>query len=225
MKGGIFGFSRREVLWFATFFIISIGLVIFCGVKLISKYYNHSVNSSSRIKSSSHDLWTIQDMNLFAINIQRGSLNLIVYATNTKERETTKIHILRNRDSLSHKFAQMEAHNQLDTKTRTEIIESGRTYLRANSVFISLVTDATKKESPEEYNVRVMRPTLHKFTDLIHATGKALTRHIQQTTDSGLNIFHQYEFWILIIMLLPYIYFFFRFLYLVIKMIVWDFSS
>ena len=225
MKGGIFGFSRKEVLWFTTFFIISVSLITFSVIRLISKYYNHSVNSATEIKKGSHDLSNIQDLDHFAVNIQRGSLNLIIYSENPEELENVRMAILKNRDSLSTKLAQLETDSLLDKSLRARVNEAGQNYLIVNQKFLKIISDTTRKELPENFNVNTMRPTLRKFTDLIRFTGKSLSLQIQQTTEKGLNIFHQYEFWLLAIMLMPYVYFFFRFLYLVIKMIIWDFTS
>jgi hypothetical protein len=225
MKGGIFGFSRKEVLWFTTFFIISVSLITFSVVKLISKYYNYSSNSAAQIKKGSHDLSNIQDLDHYAVNIQRGSLNLIIYSKNPKELENVQTTILKNRDSLSTKLAQLETDSLLDSSLRDQVNNAGQNYLIVNQKFLKIISDSARKDLPENFNVNTMRPTLRKFTDLIRLTGKSLSLQIQQTTEKGLNIFHQYEFWMLAIMLMPYVYFFFRFLYLVIKMIVWDFTS
>jgi hypothetical protein len=225
MKQGIFGFSRKEVLWFAAFFIISVGSILFSVIRLISKYYNHSTEAAAEIKKGTHDLWNIQDLSHYAVNIQRGSLNLIIYAKNPKELEAVKTSILKNRDSLMMKFSKLESEDQLEKVRREQILNAGKDYLVTNTNFLKLIDDTLRKESPETFNVNVMRPTLRKFSDLIRETGKELSMEIQKTIEKGLNVFSLWEFWLLSIMILPYIYFFFRFLYLVIKMIVWDFTS
>ena len=225
MKEGIFGFSRKEVLWFAGFFLFSIFLLAFCTIRLISKYYGHNTQSYSEIKKYSHDLWSLQDITLHAVNVQRGSLNLIIYTNNSKEIEIVKTNIQKNRDSLTIKLIQLDNEGQLEKPVRVQILKDGLNYLGLNSTFIRMVTDSLKIEASANYNVNIMRPALRKFTDLTRETGKQIAQQIQKTTDNGLNIFYQYEFWILVLVLMPYFYFFFRFLYLVIKMILWDFSS
>ncbi len=225
MKGGIFGFSRKEVLGFTAFFIISLSLMTFSVIRLISKYYNHHSTTYSQIQKHSYDLWNLQDITLYAVNVQRGSLNLIIYANNSKELEKIKIGIQKNHDSLISKLNQLENEDQLEKSLRLNIKKAAYNYLALNAHFFKIANDSLKKEVPAAYNVNSMRPALRKFTDLTRETGKILAQQIQNKTEGGLNIFYQLEFWILVIALSPYFYFFFRFLYLVVKMILWDISS
>jgi hypothetical protein len=225
MKGGIFGFSRREVLGFALFFILSLSLMTFSIIRLISKYYNHQTNTYSQIQKHSHNLWNLQDITLYSVNIQRGSLNLIIYTNNSKEIETVKTSILKNRDRLRNKLIQLDHEDQLEKLLRLNIENAGNNYLNLNTRFLKIASDSVKKEALATYNVNVMRPALRKFTDLTRETGKIITRQIHHITESSVNIFYQFEFWLLILVLSPYFYFFFRFLYLVVKMILWDISS
>ncbi|MGZ3904402.1 MAG: hypothetical protein ACXVC6_11950 [Bacteroidia bacterium] len=225
MKNGLLGFTRREILWFATFFIISVSLMVISTYRLIRKYYNYSIESSEFIKKNTHNLWAIQDMSHFAVNIQRGSLNLIIYNNNPKELENVKSTIIKNVDSLNLKFVKFEKENLVDVDAAKNIVSYGRNYLEVNGKFVAHANDSIDGQSPEIYNVNVMRPTLRKFTDLIRQTSKDITLEIEKKSDSGLNLFSQAEFWILGFMLLPYFYFFFRFLYLVLKLIMRDFKS
>ena len=225
MKDGIFGFSRKEVLWFTVFFLVTIIVMTFSVVRLISKYYNHNTESYSEIKKHSHSLWNLQDITLSAVNVQRGSLNLIIYYENSKEIEAVKASIQKNRDSLSSKLLQLDNEATLEKQLRSNIMKAGFAYLDLNTVFIKMVNDSVKKTTATDYNVNIMRPALRKFTDLTRETGKLISEKIQKITDGGPYIFHQYEFWLLAIVLLPYFYFFMRFLYLVIKMILWDIAA
>ena len=225
MKGGIFGFSRNEVLWFTVFFIISLSLMTFSVIRLISKYYYHNSNTYSQIQKQSHDLWSLQDITLYAVNVQRGSLNLIIYANNSTELKNVKVGIQKNRDSLTAKLNQLERENQLEKTLRFHIEKAGRNYLDLNTNFLKIAENPLKKDSLSVYNVNVIRPVLRMFNDLTRQTGKLISQQIQKKTEKELNIFYQFEFWILLITLLPYLYFFCRFMYLVIKMIIWDISS
>lgn len=217
------GFTRKEILWFATFFVISVSLMVVSTFRLIRKYYNYSIESSEFIKKNTHNLWAIQDMSHFAVNIQRGSLNLIIYNNNPKELETVRSTITKNTDSLNLKFNKFEEENLSDELVDKNIVQFGRNYLEVNGKFVAHANDSIDNQSPEMYNVNVMRPTLRKFTDLIRQTSKDITLEIEKRSDTGLRLFSQSEFWILSFMLLPYFYFFFRFLYLVLKMILRDF--
>ncbi|MGZ3863106.1 MAG: hypothetical protein ACXVPN_04820 [Bacteroidia bacterium] len=225
MKNGLLGFTRKEILWFATFFIVSVSLMVVSTFRLIRKYYNYGIESSEFIKMNTRNLTSIQDLNLFAVNIQRGSLNLIIYKDNKTEIESVKATISRNKDSLNYKFNKFEKESLLDKAVSGKIVEYGRAYLEVNSNFLKLFDDSSNTLSPENYNVNTMRPTLRKFTDFVRQTSKDITLGIEKTSDKGLNLFSQLEFWILSFMLLPYFYFFFRFLYLVLKLIMRDFKS
>lgn len=222
MERGFLGFSKKEVTWFALFFIFSLSLITFSAIRLIHKYYSHGVSSSSTIKKASNDLLHLQDIDHFSVNIQRSSLNLIIYSDNPKELDLVTANVLKNRDSLSGKLMKLTTDSLLHDSVRLQINAAGRAYLAVNETFLKLIKDSLKQELPETYNVNVMRPALRKFTDLIRQTAKNINMHIHQTTETRVNIFHQFELWILIAMLLPYIYFFFRFLALIVRMILWD---
>ena len=203
MKGGLFGFSRKEVL----------------------VYNNHNEKKYGQITRNSHTLVSLQDITQYATNIQRGSLNLIIYANNPAEIQSVKVSILVNRDSLRNKLNQLTQKDQIDSSLLFNIEEIGSKYLALNNQFLKLISDSVKTKTPESFNVDSMRPALRKFTDLTRQSGKTIANQTQEISNKKLNVFLQYEFWILAIVLIPYFYFLFRFLYLVIKMIIWDISA
>ncbi len=222
MKGGAFGFSRKEIIWFAVILFTSLALLIFCFSRIVSKYYNYSEDAHAKIKTYSADLWDLQEISLFSVNMQRSSLNLIIYSGNKKEFENVQASILKNRDSLINTLSLLEKQQSLEPLARKKITDAGNLYLLVNTEFRKIAVDSVKKNTAADFNVNTMRPALRTLSDLIRETGKSITGEIQKITVSRLHIFSLYEFWILLVVLLPYVYFFYRFLALFIKILFWD---
>jgi hypothetical protein len=223
MRDSFFGFSRSEVMWFAFFFVSTIIIMAVSSVRLINKYYSNNKQATAEIKKYSSFLLGIHEIDHYAVTIQRGSLNLIIYSGDPAESKIILKHINVYRDSLSLELGKLLTEKN-EKETWNKLEKAGSSYLARNEDFLIIGSDSTKKEEAADYNVNVMRPTLRVFTDMVRSTGQRFTQRIKESTDREINIALQVEFWLLVLALLPYVYFFFRFLYLVIKMIVWDIS-
>lgn len=221
-KGGAFGFSRKEIIWFAVIFLTSLSMIIFCASRLLHKYYNHSENTRNTITQYSNDVWNLQEIGIFSVNMQRSSLNLIIYASNKQEIENVKSSILVNKDSLLNKLNLLDKHQSLDSGTIQKIKSAANHYLQCNDVFKKLAIDSLKLKEAADYNISEMRPALRVLSDLSRQTSKSITSSIQTLTQSKFNVFSLYEFWILLLLALPYLYFFYRFLHLFIKVLLWN---
>ncbi|HXB40995.1 MAG TPA: hypothetical protein VNZ49_10670 [Bacteroidia bacterium] len=222
MKGGAFGFSRKEIIWFAVILFTSLSLLIFCITSMVSKYYHYSESAHTKIHNYSGDLWNLQEISLFSVSMQRSSVNLITYSGNKKELENVQVSIIKNRDSLIAKLTQIKQQNRMEPIVLKKIVDAGNAYLVVNSAFRQMTADSVQKIKAADFNISSMRPTLHNLSDLTRATSKSITREIQKITHSRLNVFSLWEFWVLLIVLLPYLYFFCRFVSLFIKILLWD---
>jgi hypothetical protein len=222
MKRGAFGFSRKEIIWFAVILFTSLSLLIFCGTRIVNKYFNYSDSAHTEINHYSDDLWNLQEISLFSVNIQRSSVNLITYSGNKEELENMRVSIIKNRDSLRAKLTQIKQQNRMEPVVLKKIVDAGNTYLAVNSTFRQMAVDSVQKIKAADFNVSSMRPSLRNLSDLTRATSKSITQEIQKITTSRLNVFSLWEFWVLLVVLLPYLYFFCRFVSLFIKILLWD---
>ncbi|HKC68562.1 MAG TPA: hypothetical protein VKG26_10040, partial [Bacteroidia bacterium] len=75
------------------------------------------------------------------------------------------------------------------------------------------------------YNLEKMRPAVRLFIDLIRKDSKIIVENMQLTNSVRISIFNQLEFWLLLIGLAPYIYFFYRIIALIVRMILWEIFS
>jgi len=171
MKRGMFGFTRKEVLWFTLLFVSSIILGVFSLARLISKYYHHSSTSKVEINNYSHYLWNIQEITLYAVNMQRSSLNMIIYSGDTVELKNVIANVQKNLDSLNLKLVQLEEENRLDKALLTNIVQAGHNYIKVNSIFLKIAALPEKKTQAANFNVETMRPALRKFNDFTRQTG------------------------------------------------------
>ncbi len=222
MKGSGLGFTRRGIIRFAVVFFASLALLIFCVTRMVSKYYNYSENAHMKIKDYTDDLWHLQEVNLFAVNTQRSSLNLLIYSGNKAEMGSVQNSIDRNRDSLNNELFRLGKYKALQEDLCKRIQKAGSEYLAANTEFGLLATDSVKSGLAADFNSNKMRPALRKLTDLIRETGKAVTIEIQKTAEGRLNLFSMFEFWGLLLVAIPYLYFIYRFLHLFIKIVILD---
>jgi len=67
-----------------------------------------------------------------------------------------------------------------------------------------------------------MRPDVKLFIDLIRKSSKTVLEKIQGTNNIGNSIFSQLEFWLLLLGLTPYVYFLYRIIALIVRMILWE---
>lgn len=224
MKGGAFGFSKKEIIWFAIIFLTSLTVLIFCATRIVSRYYNHSEGVHTRIKGYSTDLWNLQEMTMAAVNTQRSSLNLLIYISTKNNTELVNVNksVDNGRDSLQLELKQLDNYESLSREICKKIRDAGSEYLRLNKEFRLMAVDSAGAVRAADFNISTMRPALRKLTDLTRETGKEVTGNIHKITEDRVDVFSMYEFWILLVVALPYLYFLYRFLHLFIKILIFD---
>ena len=222
MRKEVFGLTRKELLFFALFVAISLLLIIFSSIKLIHKYYKKDQVIFTEIQNNSKDIAYLNELNTYALNIQRNSLNILVYIKNTKEVTDFKKTISINRDSLLIKLNRTSDKNLTFQYNKPEILESGLRYLDVNRKFIKMLTDSLSVDELSAYNLEKMRPSIRIFTDLIRKNVKVLVENIQHANDHPITLYKQTAFWLLLIGLMPYFYFLYRIIKLVVRMIFWE---
>src|SRR6185312_1739861 len=108
---------------------------------------------------------------------------------------------------------------------KTELLYAGLNYLNVNSIFLQMLNDSASTEHLSDYNLAKMRPAVRQFVDLIRKNSKIVVEKIQYVNNDRASIFKQVEFWLLLIGLGPYIYFFYRIIALIVRMILWEIFS
>jgi hypothetical protein len=221
----VFGLTRKELLVAAFFVASSLSLIIYSSVKLIQNHYTNSDKTHTEIQNQSKSLAYLNDLNTYALNTQRSSVNILVYKSNLKEVLNFKKNIGSNRDSLLLKLDRIDNTNFTLLDKKTELLNTGLNYLNVNAVFLKMLDDSIHIDKLSAYNLEKMRPAIRLFTDLVRKNSQSVVEKIQNTNNNRTSIFNQLEFWLLLIGLAPYIYFFYRIIALIIRMILWEIFS
>jgi hypothetical protein len=221
----VFGLTKKELIIAGFFVASSLALIIYSSIKLIHNHYQSNNLTYSEIHNQSTCLTYLNDLNTFTLNTQRNSVNLLVYKSNVAEVSTLKKSIEKNRDSLLFKLNHIDNNNFNSPNERTDLLNAGLNYLSINNIFLTKFTANTNVDSLSIYNLEKMRPAVRLFTDLIRRSSAIVVRKIQDTNNSRTNVFSQLEFWLLLIGLAPYIYFFYRIIALIARMILWELFS
>ncbi|HXU28102.1 MAG TPA: hypothetical protein VN698_12805, partial [Bacteroidia bacterium] len=221
----VFGLTRKELLIAAFFVASSLTLIIYSSLKLIHNHYTNNNITQAEIQNQSKCLAYLNDLNTFTLNTQRGSVNVLVYRSNTKEVKNFKKNIENNRDSLLLKLNRIDNSNFTLQDKKTELLYAGLNYLNVNSIFLQMLNDSASTEHLSDYNLAKMRPAVRQFVDLIRKNSKIVVEKIQYVNNDRASIFKQVEFWLLLIGLGPYIYFFYRIIALIVRMILWEIFS
>ena len=225
MRKEVFGLTRKELLVAAFFVASSLSLIIYSSVKLIQNHYTNSDKTHTEIQNQSKSLAYLNDLNTYALNTQRSSVNILVYKSNLKEVLNFKKNIGSNRDSLLLKLDRIDNTNFTLLDKKTELLNTGLNYLNVNAVFLKMLDDSIHIDKLSAYNLEKMRPAIRLFTDLVRKNSQSVVEKIQNTNNNRTSIFNQLEFWLLLIGLAPYIYFFYRIIALIIRMILWEIFS
>jgi hypothetical protein len=221
----VFGLTRKELMFAAIFVASSLALIIYSSLKLIHNHYTNTNKVQSEIHSQSKSLAYLNDLNNYALNTQRSSVNILVYRTNSKEVLSFKKSIESNRDSVLLKLNRIDDANLVLTDKKIDILNAGLTYLKTNTVFLQKLNEGVSTDSLSTFNLEKMRPAIRLFTDLIRKNSQTIVEKIQDTNSNRTSIFNQLEFWLLLIGLAPYLYFFYRIIALILRMILWEISS
>jgi hypothetical protein len=222
MKKEVFGFSRKELLIFILVITSTLVLIIYSSVKLIHKFHQQDNITYSEVQNYSKDISYLNDLSIYAVNIQRNSSNVLLYNTNPKEILDLKDKIQKSRDSLLLKLNKIENESVLEEQERTKILKSGLNYLNINTSFIQMINDTINIDKLTAYNLDKMRPAIREFSDLNRANTQLLTEKIRNATSKPISIFNQLEFWLLLIGLSPYLYFLYRVTAIIARMVFWE---
>lgn len=225
MRKEVFGLTRKELVIAAVFVAVSFSLIIYSSIKLIHKHYTNNSLVQTEIQNQSKCLAYLNDLNTFTLNTQRSSVNSLVYRNNLKELTNFKKNILNYRDSLSLKLDRIDNVVFSLPDKKNELLKSGMNYLTINAEFLKMLNDSASIEVLSNYNLEKMRPAVRSFIDLIRKNSKMVVEKIQTTNANLTTIFNQLEFWLLLIGLAPYIYFFYRIIVLILRMILWEIFS
>jgi len=221
----VFGLTRKELLIAAFFVVSSLALIIYSSVKLIHNHYTDNNIIQTEIHNQSKCLAYLNDLNTYALNTQRSSVNILVYRTNLVEVTNFKKNIIINRDSLQLKLNRIDNTSLSLPDKKTELLKVGQNYISINGIFLKMLTDSASTDNLSAFNLEKMRPAIRSFTDLIRKNSQIVVEKIQSTNNSRTNIFNQLEFWLLLIGLAPYFYFFYRIIALIMRMILWEIFS
>lgn len=225
MRKEVFGLTRKELLIAALFVAFSLTLIVYSSVKLIKNHYSNSSKIQSEIHNQTKCLAYLNDLNTFTLNTQRSSVNVLVYRANLKEASNFKKSIENNRDSLILRLDRIDNVGLTLPDNKTELLKAGLNYLSINATFLKMLNDSSSTDNLSTFNLEKMRPAVRFFIDLIRKNSKAVVENMQLSNNSHISIFSQLEFWLLIIGLAPYIYFFYRIIALIIRMILWEIFS
>lgn len=225
MKKEVFGLTRKELL-ITTFFVASsLILIIYSSLKLIHNHYTGNKIIYTEIQNQSNCLTYLNDLNTFTLNTQRNSLNILVYKTNLTEVLNQKKSVTNSRDSILLRLNRINNFNFTLPDKKTELLHAGLNYLGINGVFLKMLNDTIDTDKLSAYNLEKMRPAVRLFTDLIRDNSKIVVEKIQNINDSRVSIFSQIEFWLLLVGLTPYLYFFYRVIALIMRMLLWEVFS
>lgn len=225
MRKEVFGLTKKELLFFAMFVTISLLLVVYSSIKLIHKYYKKDQIIFTEIQNNSKDIAFLNELNTYALTVQRNSVNILVYSKKAKEVTEFKKSISLNRDSLFLKLNRIKNQNMVVQYKKSDVFENGLRYLDVNAKYINMLNDSLDIDKLSAYNLEKMRPSIRVFTDVIRKNVKALVEKIQHANDNPMMLYKQHEFWLLLIGLLPYFYFLYRIIKLVVRMIYWELFS
>lgn len=225
MRKEVFGLTRKELIIAAFFVATSFSLIIYSSLKLIHNHYTNNNIVQTEIQNQSKCLAYLNDLNTFTLNTQRSSVNVLVYRNNFKEVTNFKKSIENNRDSILLKLNRIDNTNFTLPDKKNELINTGMAYLNVNVGFLKLLNDSANTEALSNYNLEKMRPAVRLFIDLIRKSSKTVVEKIQNVNNTRISIFNQLEFWLLLIGLAPYIYFFYRIIALIMRMILWEIFS
>ena len=225
MRKEVFGLTRQELLIAAFFVASSLTLIIYSSVKLIHNHYTNNNSIQNEIHNQSKYLAYLNDLNTFTLNTQRSSVNVLVYRSNLKEVDNFKKSIANNRDSLQLKLARIDTNNFILSGKKNDLLNAGLNYINVNNIYVKMLNDSVSTENLSTYNLEKMRPAVRAFTDLIRKNSKIVVEKIQYTNNNRISIFNQLEFWLLLIGLAPYIYFLYRIIALIMRMILWEIFS
>lgn len=225
MRKEVFGLTRKELMIAAFFVASSLALIIYSAAKLIHNHYTNNNLIQAEIQNQSKCLAYLNDLNTFTLNTQRSSVNVLVYRSNIKEVTNFKKNIVNNRDSLQLKLVRIDNNNFTLPTKKTELLNAGLNYLNINNVFLKMLNDSVSTDNLSTYNLEKMRPAVRIFTDLIRKNSKIVVEKIQFSNNNRMSIFNQLEFWLLLIGLAPYLYFFYRIIALIMRMILWEIFS
>jgi hypothetical protein len=222
VKGGVFGFSRKEIIWFAVILLSSLAIIAFCVFRIVDRFYRQSEENGARIRKLSSEVLHLQEMSMHAVTIQRSSLNLIIYEGRKQELEQVLAGLAKNKDTLSKDMASLISRGILDLDVTEKITSNGKNYLVMNREFCEMVSDSLRRSGAADFNVEKMRPALRKLSDLIRSTSMDLTNEIHLSAEAKVNLLSLFEFWLLMLVLVPYVYLFYRFIRLFIKVLTMD---
>jgi hypothetical protein len=222
MKKEVFGFSRKELFVFALIITGTLLLIIYSSIKLIHNSHKREKLMYLQIQNYSKDIAYLNDLSVFAVNVQRNSLNILLYSTNPQEVLELKDRIKKNRDSLSLKLNKIKDENVLEVQERTKIFKSGLNYLNINTSFLQMINDSINNDKLTAYNLKEMRPCIRDFSDLNRKNMQVLTEKIKHITNKPISAFAQLEFWLLLVGLTPYLYFLIRIIAIIARMIFWE---
>ena len=225
MKKEVFGLTRKELLIAAFFVASSLSLIIYSSVKLIHNHYKDNNVIQTEIHNQSKYLAYLNDLNTYALNTQRSSVNILVYRNNLVEVTNFRKNIAISRDSLQLKLNRIDNTSLSSPDKKTELLQMGQNYLSINSSFLKKLDDSASTDNLSAYNLEKMRPAIRLFTDLVRKNSQIVVEKIQSTNSSRTTIFNQLEFWLLLIGLGPYLYFFYRIVALIMRMILWEIFS
>jgi hypothetical protein len=150
---------------------------------------------------------------------------MLVYKANAKEIADFERIINKNRDSLLLNLNRIDNNDVIVQYKRNEILQAGLDYLKVNQVFLKMFNDNVETTKLSDYNLEKMRPSIRFFTDVIKHNVTLLVEKIQYTNSNRTSLLHQIEFWLLLIGLTPYLYFLYKIISIIIRMIFWSLFS
>ncbi len=225
MKKEVLGLSRKELFIYTFIVFVTLTLIVYSTISLIHKYYTKDQTIYKEIHAHSKDIAYLNDINTYALNVQRNSLNMLVYKANPKEIEELKLILSENRDSLISKLNKINNDDFIVHFKKSEILETGLKYYSINTAYLKIFNDSINSDKLSAYNLEKMRPAIRVFTDLIRKNVTLLIEKIQNVNNIHINLFKQIEFWLLLIALMPYLYFLYRVVLIILRMIRWELFS
>jgi hypothetical protein len=222
VKKEVLGLNRKELLIYACLIAGTFALIIFSSIRLIHKYYTKDHAIYAKIQNHSNDLAYLNDLSVYAVNAQRNSLNILVYRANHAEVMDFVSKINNNRDSLLDRLTKMEGGDIIEPRERKKLFNLGIKYLGINTAFLKMLNDSTSNDKLTQFNTDKMRPAIREFSDLDREITQQITSKIKNTVNTSDNIVLQFEFWLLLLGLAPYLYFFYRILSIIARMILWE---
>ena len=113
-------YEKKDAVW-AVMLLLSIGLIIFSAASLFHKFISDKNDTAETIKKYSNDLLLLHNLDVYAINTQRFSRN-IIHATTNEDLIICKAQAQSNRDSLASSLASLEINISIESEIKKSLL-------------------------------------------------------------------------------------------------------